>query len=183
MSDQTALATERLFLRPFNMADASTVQRHAGMKILSDMTEAIPYPYLDGMAEEWIATHATAWKAKTSVTYAVCEDLDGGVVGCIGLQISKQHNRASLGYWFGVDFWGKGYCTEAASAVLNFAFTSLELNRIDAIHLSHNLASGAVMKKMGMLHEGTHRQYVIKNGHFHDVETYAILAADYIENT
>ena len=178
MSHQISLKTKRLLLRPFDISDASTVQRLAGVREVSDMTQAIPYPYEDGMAEEWIATHASAWINLTNVTFAICEEITGDLIGCVGLTISKSHNRATLGYWLGMDFWGQGYCTEASKAVLAFAFDTLKLNRVDAIHLSSNPASGAVMEKIGMLNEGVHRQYVRNNGVYCDVVEYGILAGD-----
>jgi len=179
MSEQPSLNTARLLLRPFENNDAPTVQMLAGVREVSDMTEAIPHPYEDGMAEEWIATHSQTWNQMNGATFAVCDLETKLLIGCVGLTIAKRHNRATLGYWVGVEFWGKGYCTESSKAVLEFAFNKLNLNRIDAIHLTHNPASGAVMRKIGMRHEGTHRQYVFNNNIHSDVESYAILAADF----
>jgi RimJ/RimL family protein N-acetyltransferase len=86
-----------------------------------------------------------------------------------------QHRRASLGYWIGLDYWNKGHCTEAASAVIKFGFDQLALHRIQATHLSKNPASGAVMRKIGMSHEATLIDYVIKDNKFENMELYSIL--------
>jgi RimJ/RimL family protein N-acetyltransferase len=51
--------------------------------------------------------------------------------GGVGLAAHLEHNRADLGYWIGVPFWGNGYCTEAAHEVLRFGFENLRLHRID----------------------------------------------------
>jgi len=142
------------------------------------MTETIPFPYEESMAVEWISTHADSWSKGIEAVYAVCDKTTGNLLGCVGLTILSSHHRASLGYWFGVDYWGKGYCTEASKAVVSFAFSQLKINRIEAFHLTHNPASGAVMRKIGMLHEGTHRDYTLKNAKFCDMERYAILASD-----
>jgi [ribosomal protein S5]-alanine N-acetyltransferase len=87
-----------------------------------------------------------------------------------------------LGYWIGKPYWGRGFCTEAARAVLRYAFTELGLNRVHAYHFHHNPASGRVLQKIGMTHEGLLRQHVKKWGQFIDNELYSILRSEF-ENT
>ncbi|MCA9317353.1 MAG: GNAT family N-acetyltransferase, partial [Planctomycetes bacterium] len=68
---QPTLHTERLTLRPFVVEDASAVQRLAGSRLVAATVPVIPHPYLDGMAEGWIATHADAWRDRKSVSFAI----------------------------------------------------------------------------------------------------------------
>ena len=82
------------------------------------------------------------------------------------------------GYCIGQKWWGKGFTTEALQAVLQFGFDTLNLNRIEAQHESDNPASGRVMEKAGMIHEGRLRQRVYNKGRYADVELYAILRQD-----
>jgi len=96
-----------------------------------------------------------------------------------GLTLSEAHNHGELGYWIGKPFWGRGYATEAAAAVLRFGFETLQLNRIHAAFMEHNPASGRVMEKIGMSHEGTLRQHMKKWDRFYDVIKYGILKSDY----
>jgi RimJ/RimL family protein N-acetyltransferase len=77
-----------------------------------------------------------------------------------------------------VPYWGRGYATEAALAVIAFGFEELGLNRIYAQHMASNPASGRVMQKAGMRHEGTLRQHVTKFGIVDDIAIYGILASD-----
>ncbi len=105
----------------------------------------------------------------------------GEHIGSIGLSgLAGPNKRASLGYLLGVEFWGKGYCTEAARAVMKFGFEQLGLNRISAEHFTRNPASGRVMQKLGMKHEGTLRQHVLRWDEFHDVEVYGILKSEWV---
>lgn len=95
------------------------------------------------------------------------------------LNIERRFNQAELGYWIGKPFWNRGYATEAAIAVIRFGFASLDLNRIASRHFSRNPASGRVMQKAGLRHEGTARQSMIKWGKYEDLQLYAILREDW----
>ena len=86
---------------------------------------------------------------------------------------------ASLGYWIGAPFRGRGYATEAARAMLAVGFDMLDLQRIDAHYLAGNDASGRVMENIGMKREGVLRQHIVKWDVPHDVILYGILASEY----
>ena len=173
------LKTERLILRPFRMEDAPTVQRLAGAREIADTTLNIPHPYEDGVAEKWIAGHQQGFEEDKKITLAITLAGNDTLIGTISLMsLSKQHQHAEIGYWIGKEWWNKGYCTEAAREMVRFGFEQLGLNRIIGQHLTRNPASGRVMQKVGMKHEGTLRQHVRKWDKFEDIEYYAILKSD-----
>lgn len=149
MTDQPALATERLLLRPFRPEDAGQVQKFAGDQRIAEMTSNIPHPYPDGAAENWIAGQHISWCNGTQASFAItlrhCEQL----IGAVSL-VEISNATAEIGYWIGVPYWNQGYCTEAVDALIGFAITSLELTCLRAHHLTHNPASGKVLKKAGM---------------------------------
>jgi RimJ/RimL family protein N-acetyltransferase len=180
MTKQPELRTERLFLRPFTVADAPVVQQLAGDRDIASPTLNIPHPYEDGVAEGWISTHQQQLEAGKSVTFAIVLRKDGALIGSISLmEIDRQYEHAELGYWIGKPYWNSGYCTEAAEAILHYGFAVLDLNRIHAYHFGRNPASGRVMEKIGMTREGCRRQHVKKWGAFEDLEMYAILKDEY----
>jgi RimJ/RimL family protein N-acetyltransferase len=178
MAERPALKTDRLLLRPFILADALVVQLLAGDRDIASNTLNIPHPYEDGMAEEWISTHQEKFKRSEAVNFAIVLRNDDGLIGAIGLVINQRYERAELGYWIGKPYWGNGYCTEAAKAVLHYGFTVLGLNRIHATHMSRNPASGRVMEKIGMKYEGCLRQHAKRWGLFEDLKMYAILRSE-----
>ena len=96
----------------------------------------------------------------------------------MGLEISEQDQHAELGYWVGRTYWGQGICTEAAAAVVKFAFEDLALHKVHAHHMTRNPASGRVLQKVGMLQEGVLRSHVRKKGVFEDIAFYGILRTD-----
>ena len=179
MIGQPVLATPRLLLRPFALADAPEVQRIAGDYEIASRTLDIPYPYPDGAAEAWIATLAPGSVPGIQVVYAITRRNRPGLVGAVGLTgIDRSHGRAGLGFWVAKSCWGRGYATEAARAVIEYGFSTLGLHRIYATHFSRNPASGRVMEKCGMVHEAHLRGHAKKWGAFEDVEVWGILNGD-----
>jgi ribosomal-protein-alanine N-acetyltransferase len=170
-----------LLLRPFELGDASDVQRLAGNWRIADTTQNIPHPYEDGMAEEWISTHKEKLETGGLATYAIVEKSDNLLIGAIGLTIDSEFERAELGYWIGEPYWGLGYCSEAAQRIVRYGFEDLGLNRIHAWHLARNPASGRVLQKIGMSNEGIARQHTRKHGKFEDIVLCGLLREDYAE--
>ena len=169
------LETERLVLRPFIAEDAPAVQRLAGDRAVADTTERIPHPYEDGMAEAWITTHPQQFQDREECTFAIILRETSELIGAVGLTLTTSHARGEFGYWIGREYWSRGYCTEAARAVVEFGFLVLGLHRIEAQHLTRNPASGRVMEKLGMQHEGRLCQHTLKWDVFEDVDIYGLL--------
>lgn len=174
MAIQPILKTSRLLLRPFALSDASDVKRLAGDRSVADTTLNIPHPYLDGMAEEWIATHTLGFETSALANFAITTLAQGELIGSIGLVIQRRFDCAELGYWIAVAHRNEGYCTEAAHAVVKYGFDALRLNRIHSSHLSRNPASGRVLDKLGMMREGRQVQHVKKWDSYEDLILYGL---------
>jgi len=175
------LETGRLILRPLVIEDAPVVARLAGRREIADTTLSIPHPYSEQQAREWIAMRSGQGKPGKEVVFALTLKPDGKLIGAMGLgDIGAEHCHAEMGFWIGVDCWGKGFATEAARAVIRFGFEELKLNRIYAHYMVRNPASGRVLDKVGMRREGLLRQRMRKWGVFEDVVLMAILRDDWI---
>lgn len=151
----------------------------AGDRDVAKTTMALGHPYELSSAESWIASHPEAFETGKHVVFAITLRDNHELIGAMGLVLNLDQEKAELGYWIGKPYWSRGYCTEAARAVLHFAFTEFRLNRVHAHHFTHNPASGRVLQKVGMRHEGHLRQHVKKWGEFSDVEAYGILQAEF----
>jgi len=171
--NQPEIETERLLLRAFTQLDSKDVQYLAGNRKVSEMTLNIPHPYEDGMAEEWISTHLSNWRDGKVITYAVIDKESKILIGTVGF-VRIEESKAELGYWIGEQYWGKGFCTEAATALIKFAGTKLRITGITAEHLSSNPASGRVMKKLKMLHVDS-KYRVDRDGKQAKMEVYELL--------
>ena len=90
------------------------------------------------------------------------------------LRFEESTSSCSFAYMLAQDFWGQGYGTEALTAVLDFLFREMEIERVDADHMAENAASGAVMRKAGMVCIGIVPDKYEKNGIFHDAICYRI---------
>lgn len=173
---QPTLHTERLILRPFSLADAEDVRRLAGDPRIADTTLSIPHPYPEGAAEAWIATHAAGFAARKEIVFAVTEAKSGSLVGTVVLlDISVEHAMAELGYWTGTEYWSRGFGTEAALRLIQFAREELGLTRIVAKCLARNPASARVMEKLGLQREGYLVQHIKKHGRYEDVLFYGLV--------
>ena len=172
MNDGVVLTTERLVLRRMQSADAPAIHALAGNREVALNTLSIPHPYPEGAAEEWIERHGND-------AFAITLRDSGEFLGCIGIGVVANDQRGELGYWIGVPYWGKGYASEAANALIGYAFESLALNKVYASHFARNPASGRVMLKLGMTYEGTLRQHHNKWGEYVDVAMYSILRSEW----
>jgi RimJ/RimL family protein N-acetyltransferase len=174
------LETGRLILRPFRQSDAETVQRLANHEKIS-LTINLPYPYTLEMAQGWIQTHQPTFQKGHGVTYAITLKETGEVLGAISLMdVSKRSNHARIGFWIGVPYWNKGYCTEAGKALLEYGFNEIGLNRIHTFYMISNLASGRVLDKLGMKIEGTQREHITKLGEYEDLVLVGLLRSEWL---
>jgi ribosomal-protein-alanine N-acetyltransferase len=182
MTRAPVLTTERLTLRPFELSDAADLHRLAGAAEVAYNTLRIPHPYPEGAAAEWIATHQQMFEEKREVVFAITLRDSGEFVGTIGIHLMP-FDKAEIGYWIGVPYWGRGYATEAAGSVIRYGFEELGLNRIESNHFTRNPSSGRIMEKSGMRYEGLLRQAVKKGDEYLDIKFYGILREDWERNS
>jgi len=136
-------------LRPFTFADAPRVTLLAGDAELAEPTSLIPHPYGEGVADQWITTHAALRDRGTAFIYAVTRADDGLLVGAVDVQPAPEAVD-SLGYWVGRPYWGRGYATAAMRAIIAMSFGYLDCHRLTASYLARNGASGRVLEKCGL---------------------------------
>ena len=169
------IKTDRLRLRSYTEADISELVPLIGAREVAATTLRIAHPYTEQNARDFIARTRNDDEIRLAVTLGH----DGRLCGGVGLRLEAEHQRAELGYWIGVPYWGKGYATEAARAMLHYGFEALKLHRILATHSKENMASGKILVKLGMHYEGCMREHVYKWGRFLDLECYGVLRQEW----
>lgn len=175
MAEHQCLKTERLVLRPVTLLDAQDMFDYA-------CNEETTYYVFD--------RHITIEETKENiVAYFMTEPFGkfgielkdtGKMIGTIDLRVKDEKHRAIMGYVLNKAFQGKGYMTEAAEAVLHYAFVVLGLDCVAALHDERNVASGKVMERLGMQKEGTMRHVgKWKKGEYFNDVYYSILKEEY----
>ncbi len=106
---------------------------------------------------------------------------DNKVIGTIDLVSVNERNECGvIGYCMSRAYWGQGIMSEALSMIMKYLFEDVGFHRLEATYLVENPASGKVMIKNGMLHEGTQRKkFKGHDGEFHDLALYGIIKDDY----
>ena len=170
-SDLPVIETERLLLRRLEMGDAA------------DIFEWVSDPQVT--AYLFWRTHQSIADSRDFIAWVTTDDFacwgvvlteSGKVIGnCFLHNVSFEHKRAEIAFNIGRKYWGMGYATEAAQAIIQFGFEGWQLNRIEGTCMVENRASARVMEKVGMTCEGVLRKYVYVKGQFHDMKLYSIL--------
>jgi RimJ/RimL family protein N-acetyltransferase len=173
------ILTTRLELREFRQSDWKAVQGYA-----SD-SEVVRYmewgPNTEKDSQDFIK-RSIAYKRerpRKNFDLAVVLRRDGTLIGGCGIYLTDPANREGyIGYVFNRKFWGRGYATETARALVEFGFHKLNLHRIFSWCDSENLASARVMEKIGMTQEAYHRQNKLIKGKWRNTVLFAILEDD-----
>jgi ribosomal-protein-alanine N-acetyltransferase len=151
MDELTTLRTARLTLRPFAVADAERVTQIQSNWHVTRFLRFAAWPPTLELVREWLIYHAEEWRAGTAYRFAVISE--AGLIGCADIGgIAK--GGGDIGYWFDETAWGRGFATEAASAVVDFAFERLGLERLESGRAADNDASGHVLEKLGFTRTG-----------------------------
>lgn len=169
------LTTDRLLLRAFTPDDAPAVHELVSPREVAAPLDAMPHPYPEGAAAEWIATHAARAEAGVAFTWAGTIRHDGTLIGAIEIRVDGVHQRGEFGYWTGIPYWKQGYTTEAAGRVVRHGFETLNLHRIQALVLPTNTGSVRILEKLSLRREGVLRDYVLRWGEFQDRAVYGLL--------
>lgn len=184
--DLKILETERLILRPWTRKDAPALYELAKNPNVGPHAGWKPH----GSEEESLEIIETIFFP--GAARAVCKKSENGnasakeeIIGCIGLEPDSMRpsvKSRELGYWLGEAYWGRGFMTEAAKRVIDFAFLELELDILSVHTGPLNKRSQRIIEKCGFVYEGTLRKaYRIFDGTNRDVLCYSILWAEWID--
>jgi [ribosomal protein S5]-alanine N-acetyltransferase len=173
------LHTARLLLRAFTQADADAIFALQSSAVVLRYWDSPPWSER-ARAERFIAGCKQMEQEGTGARLAIERAADGVFIGwCCLLEWNPDHRSASIGYCFDDAAWGQGFATEAAGALLQWAFVTLDLNRVQAETDTRNAASGRVLEKLGFAREGTLREDCIVNGEVSDSWVYGLLRRDW----
>ena len=177
------IETERLILRRFKPSDAEYMFKNWATDIeVSKFLSWNPHKDLNE-TEQLVGIWINDYIKNNCYNWAIELKGFGEIIGQISLvRLNEKYCSCEVGYSLGSLFWGKGIMTEALKAVISYLFSEIGMNRIAAKHNTLNSASGRVMQKSRMKHEGILRQVQVdKHCHYYDLAVYSILKSEYGE--
>ncbi|MHB1708082.1 MAG: GNAT family N-acetyltransferase [Thermoplasmataceae archaeon] len=182
-SDFPTIKTKRLVLRQPQHEDAAAV-----FSIKSDPLVTLPYcvePYTRmEQAEGWIERLLSTYRAEEGIMWFITFIGEKSVIGnCTLWHIDSESACAELGYELNSSYWGKGIAFEAASAVVEFGFKGMLLNRIEACPFSENRPSTRLLDLLGFTPEGNLRQRILFLGKYFDQLYYGLLKNEWELNS
>lgn len=171
----TPLQTARLVLRPMTPADWPAIHRYMSDPVV---TRWLPAGLMDeAQTQAWTRKNA----GRSAKAVAVIERASGQLVGHIDFHPWFGHATHEIGWAIAADRQGRGYATEAARAMIDFAFAALRCHRMIATCQPQNVASWRVMERLGMRREAHFLQGLYRpTGEWWDEYFYALLAAEHV---
>src|SRR6266566_5508248 len=142
------LETERLTLRRPTLADVKAIARLANDRRIAENTRRLPHPYSPDHAIEFV--RATANDRPETVFLIENNFVPVGMVGIDW----REPDAPELGYWLGVEYWGQGFGTEAARAVIDFTFEEFDIEHLIAGARVSNPSSRNILEKCGFQWSG-----------------------------
>jgi RimJ/RimL family protein N-acetyltransferase len=173
------LRTARLLLRPFTDADLNAIFALQSSPVVLRYWDAPPWKER-AQAERFIAVCRQIEQEGSGARLAIVRAADGGFIGwCALAKWNPDYRSARLGYCLGDAAWGQGFATEAAHALLQWAFDTLDLNRVQAETDTRNRASSRVLEKLGFVREGALREDCIVDGDVSSSWVYGLLRREW----
>ncbi len=150
--------TSRLKLRPPVLKDAKPIfNNYANDKLVTRYLHWEPHDSIE-KTRAFLKRCRNVWRAGTAFPWVMCLKDSGEVIGMIELRIDG--HCADLGYVLARDYWDRGYASEAAQLVLDWAIAQPPIYRVWAVCDVDNYASARVLEKIGMQREGTLRRWL-----------------------
>jgi ribosomal-protein-alanine N-acetyltransferase len=178
MNSFPGLETGNLRLRELVPTDAEAVYR-----IYADdrVTRFYDLDTFDDVrqATELIRRQRARFQRGEGLRWGIAQRANNVIIGTAGYVFSQHNAQGGIGYDLARPYWRKGIMSEALLLVIHYGFSSLKLNRIQALVIPGNRASVGLLMKLGFQEEGLLRDYAFFKGRYNDLISFALLRRDY----
>ncbi|MEA1903201.1 MAG: GNAT family N-acetyltransferase [Actinomycetota bacterium] len=176
------LRTDRLLLRRVHLDDVEALWRRRNEPRAAEL-QAWPLPYTRSQAEELIqsALNDDGPRSDEWFMMTIADPGDSEVIGELVLQLKWGGRAAEIGYTLDPAWWGRGYATEASSALVEWLFSDERLTRVEGMLHPDNVASARVLEKVGMKLEGHTRLSFWLGDENSDDLIYGMTRSDWVE--
>jgi ribosomal-protein-alanine N-acetyltransferase len=173
------LHTQRLMLRPIDEADAPALLNIYADPEVMRYGSGRPWSSLQ-VSFDYIERCRKEWESGCAIRLAMVDKREGKLLGTCGLfNVVPEWRRAELGFALARNSWGHRYGTEAARELLDFGFTEIGLNRVEAHVDPDNIASRRCVERLGFLREGLARERIIVGNRALNSLLYGLLRSDW----
>lgn len=169
----------RIYLRPL---EATDLDRCRAWVNTADLRRYLLMVFpIDAKGEQTWFDNLPRGRPPTDIVFAICDQASDAHIGNTGIHRIDWLNRCGeTGSFLGDPAHrGRGLGAEAKALFLDYLFETLGLHRIDSITFDHNKASAGHLLRCGFVEEGRKRQALWREGRWHDVRTFGILAEDW----
>ncbi|MCH7323748.1 GNAT family N-acetyltransferase [Solibacillus sp. MA9] len=168
------LETERLILRQLKIEDAQAMYIYASN---DDVTKYVLWDSHTSseQTKQFLQFMIDKYEQENYAWAVTLKDSDEFIGTIDYVMFNKEERIGEIGYAVSHLYWGKGYMSEAAQAIVHYGFAKLNLERIQARCFAENIGSERVMQKIGMVYEGTMRKAKFSKGTYYDLKMYSIL--------
>lgn len=177
--DFPKLETERFILRKGTVDDRNDLfELYADENVVKYLPLNLFKTVED--ANDEINWYEKIFKEQIGLRWVIEEAKTKKVIGTCGyLNYEKEHNRIEIGYDLKSDYWGQGIMQETLGKIIHFAFTSMEINKIEAKVEPENKSSIRLLGKLNFCQEGVLRQHEFEKGKYVDLVLFSILKSEY----
>lgn len=173
------LVTPRLTLRPLRASDAEDMFTVYSDPEVMQFGSTLPWKSLEDARTSLSRTDLGMKEGQFLRLALTLGDADRFIGDCCLFDFDQQNRHAEIGYSMGSSYWGHGYMHEALIALINYAFQTLNMNRIEADIDPHNTASATCLERLGFIKEGYSRERWIVGGRLSDSALYGLLRREW----
>ena len=174
------IRTERLLLRKPRIGDADEAVPLLQDDAIARWIPIMPSPYRRRNWTTWIRKNSGRPVMRPEgLSFPFLIEMEGRMVGMIGMRWDAKDCAANIGYWIGKPFRRQGIATEAAVALTAYAFRALRAEKVWATVVKGNAGSPKVLKACRMRYEGTLREHQVHRGRRIDMEYYSVLRQEW----
>ncbi|PAX51540.1 GNAT family N-acetyltransferase [Brunnivagina elsteri] len=173
------LETKNLILREIKVSDTEAVFNFFSDQDVLKYYDAEPFTNIE-RARKLINNWNDRFLTRKGIRWGIAKKDENIIIGTCGYRFwGKPLFCAEIGYELTKAYWREGIMSEALAAIIEFAFENTELNRIEATVMLENIASMALLEKLGFIEEGVLREFGFWKDEFHNLKIFSLLKRDY----
>lgn len=173
------MKTVHYYLKEIESSDIENIHRGLSNPEITQYYD-VHFPSLEETKEQ-MDWYSSLKRDGTGIWWGIYDISDDQFCGAAGFNsLERQHKKAEIGLWLLKEYWGKGILKEVMPKLFELGFNNLKLNRIEGYVLNDNIKCKRALEKINFIHEGTMREFEIKNGKKIDIDIYSILKSDWL---